>query len=80
MLDLKPENILLSFPNGYPQAKKGIDGPTFIDYSAGPSVLVKICDFGVSSKFYRKIMLQDFCGSPGNADRLIEDLRLALTY
>lgn len=64
--DLKPENILLSFPHGYSPAAKGAkDGPTFIDYPTGPTVLVKICDFGVSSKFYRKIMLQDFCGSPG---------------
>jgi hypothetical protein len=35
-----------------------------------PSVIVKICDFGVCSKFRRKIMLQDFCGSPGKSTSL----------
>lgn len=76
--DLKPENVLLSFPRGYvPSSTSTLKSksplsmnatPMDFSNSASPSVIVKICDFGVCSKFRRKIMLQDFCGSPGNKD------------
>lgn len=51
--DLKPENVLLTI------------SPSSEDDAAQSNVTVKLCDFGVSCKFRRRIMLQEFCGSPG---------------
>ena len=75
-IDLKPENILLTIvdssllnqtaSNSVTAFSKFFYGsPNQSQKANSPSVIVKICDFGVSCKFRKKIMLQDFCGSPG---------------
>lgn len=35
------------------------------DAKHGKCVDLKLCDFGLSTKFKRNVLLQDFCGSPG---------------
>ena len=61
-LDLKPENVLLTFNSN---SNHHHEPNQSHDYNYSSLVQVKLCDFGVSSKFKRKIMLSDFCGSPG---------------
>lgn len=35
------------------------------DAKSGTCIDLKLCDFGLSTKFKRNVLLQDFCGSPG---------------
>lgn len=35
------------------------------DHRAGKCLDLKLCDFGLSTKFKPKQVLSDFCGSPG---------------
>lgn len=45
------------------------------DPRAGKCIDLKLCDFGLSTKFKPKQVLSDFCGSPGMLEAVYNDHR-----